>query len=616
MKINNGLLPPKILEKKTLVLDLDETLVHSGFIPFDCPSDVIIKIELDNEIHDIHVLVRPGVKEFLEKMAKKFEIVIFTASLSKYADPLLDIIDKQGFCPFRLFREHCTLINTSFVKDLKRLGRDLKDIIIVDNSPISYALNPDNGLPILSWFDNKDDQELFYLTPILEFLADVPDVREYIRKIVVDNEIDYSKASYIINIYNLTNKNKTKEQEKIKRERKEKEEKEKEEKEEKEKKEKEEKEEKEKKEKEEIEKKDNNKIEKTKEEKEKKKEKKEKEDKKDKLIKKENKENNEEKNENKNKEKENENSQQINIKIINNNITNIVYENNKKSKEEDKKTNSSKEIYHLSNSSMPQVKYNLIKANKHKSQKSLNFKNNSNNLNNNLKIFKFKKENNIPQTTQHQKNGFLNTGYINNVKTTRTNNLNNNNKQINITGIDFMKANKKKSQIKYSGFPSNNFSNRDNSNINQFQGKKDITLGKNKSTNYLISNNRSKVNDIKNINNNGKIMLSGNNTTKNFGHVKSLSFNFDIGNYTQNRPKSSKKIIYFNGKDNNNQGNKHFKDLKVELNEIIQRKSDSKSSRANDLRVGFKYNLNNPLSASTNYTVKYTNKIIKDKVSS
>ena len=65
MKLNNGLLPPRILERKTLVLDLDETLVHSGFMPFDCPSDVIIQIELDNEIHDIHVLVRPGVKEFL-----------------------------------------------------------------------------------------------------------------------------------------------------------------------------------------------------------------------------------------------------------------------------------------------------------------------------------------------------------------------------------------------------------------------------------------------------------------------------------------------------------------------------------------------------------------------
>ena len=109
-------------------------------------------------------------------MSKRYEIVIFTASLSKYADPLLDIIDKQGFCPFRLFREHCTLINTAFVKDLKKLGRDLKDIIIVDNSPISYALNPDNGIPILSWFDDKNDRELYNIMPILEFLSYVNDV--------------------------------------------------------------------------------------------------------------------------------------------------------------------------------------------------------------------------------------------------------------------------------------------------------------------------------------------------------------------------------------------------------------------------------------------------------
>ena len=203
-----SLLPPKTSNKKTLVLDLDETLVHSGFFPFECPSDVIIKIELENEIHDIHVLVRPGVKEFLEKMSSRYEIVIFTASLSKYADPLLDIIDKKGYCPFRLFREHCTLINTSFVKDLKRLGRDLKDIVIVDNSPISYALNPDNGLPILSWFDDKSDRELYNITPILEFLSYVPDVREHIRKIVVNNEISYQKAMIAINSYNTMIKKK------------------------------------------------------------------------------------------------------------------------------------------------------------------------------------------------------------------------------------------------------------------------------------------------------------------------------------------------------------------------------------------------------------------------
>ncbi len=67
---------------------------------------------------------------FLEKMSRRFEFVIFTASISNYANNLLNAIDKMEYMPFRLFREHCTLINTAFVKDLTRLGRDLKDIII------------------------------------------------------------------------------------------------------------------------------------------------------------------------------------------------------------------------------------------------------------------------------------------------------------------------------------------------------------------------------------------------------------------------------------------------------------------------------------------------------
>ena len=199
-------LPPSLTKKKTLVLDLDETLVHSQFGAFNIPSDVVINIEIEKELHEIHVLIRPGVKEFLEKMAKLYEIVIFTASISKYAEPLLDILDKEKFCSFRLFREHCTLLNSSFVKDLKKLGRDLKDIIIVDNSPLAYLLNSDNGLPILTWFDDRNDQELFKITPILEFLAEVPDVREYISKIVVNNEISYVNAGKLINEYNEKNK--------------------------------------------------------------------------------------------------------------------------------------------------------------------------------------------------------------------------------------------------------------------------------------------------------------------------------------------------------------------------------------------------------------------------
>ena len=130
-------LPSKTNSKKTLVLDLDETLVHSQFVPFSIKSDLILKIELENQIRDIHVLIRPGVYKFLKKMSQLYEIVIFTASLSKYAEPLLDIIDKNHNCSCRLFREHCSIIGITYIKDLKKLGRDLKDIIIIDNSPLS-----------------------------------------------------------------------------------------------------------------------------------------------------------------------------------------------------------------------------------------------------------------------------------------------------------------------------------------------------------------------------------------------------------------------------------------------------------------------------------------------
>ena len=61
-------LPPKTSNKKTLVLDLDETLVHSQFFEFSIPSDITIKIEIEQEIYDIHVLVRPGVEKFIEIM--------------------------------------------------------------------------------------------------------------------------------------------------------------------------------------------------------------------------------------------------------------------------------------------------------------------------------------------------------------------------------------------------------------------------------------------------------------------------------------------------------------------------------------------------------------------
>jgi carboxy-terminal domain RNA polymerase II polypeptide A small phosphatase len=70
----------------------------------------------------------------------------------------------------------------SFVKDMRRIGRPMEDLIIIDNSPNSYQFQPENGIPILSWYDNMDDDELMRFVPALKMLADerIDDVRPLI----------------------------------------------------------------------------------------------------------------------------------------------------------------------------------------------------------------------------------------------------------------------------------------------------------------------------------------------------------------------------------------------------------------------------------------------------
>jgi len=178
------LLPPLPEEQKhmkCLVLDLDETLVHSSFKAIPDP-DFTIKIELEGHVHEVFVRKRPGVDMFLREVAKKFEIVVFTASLAKYADPLLDELDKDNVVQFRLFREACVQHYGNYVKDLTTLGRALEASIIVDNSPFSYMFQPDNAIPITSWFNDRSDQQLFHLLPFLDTLAEVDDVVSVLQK--------------------------------------------------------------------------------------------------------------------------------------------------------------------------------------------------------------------------------------------------------------------------------------------------------------------------------------------------------------------------------------------------------------------------------------------------
>lgn len=174
------LLPPSNTDKKCLIIDLDETLVHSSFKPVE-NADFIIPVEIDNVMHQVYVLKRPYVDEFLERIGDKFECVLFTASLAKYADPVADLLDKHGVFRTRLFRESCVFHKGNYVKDLTRLGRDLRKIIIVDNSPASYAFHPDNAIAVPSWFDDMNDSELLSIIPLLEQLADVDSIYSVLR---------------------------------------------------------------------------------------------------------------------------------------------------------------------------------------------------------------------------------------------------------------------------------------------------------------------------------------------------------------------------------------------------------------------------------------------------
>ena len=89
-------------------------------------------------------------------MSKYYELIIFTASLSKYANPLMDILDPDRLCTGRLFREHCNLIvdEKIYVKDMSLLGRRIEDVILLENSPNSYRPQPENAVPIISWYED------------------------------------------------------------------------------------------------------------------------------------------------------------------------------------------------------------------------------------------------------------------------------------------------------------------------------------------------------------------------------------------------------------------------------------------------------------------------------
>ena len=169
-----GKIIPPFLGKKnpkykyTLVLDLDETIVH------------YIKYK-----NSEYIQVRPYLDDFIKELSQFYEIIIFTASFKSYADLAINGIDPEKKIKYRLYRQHTTKIGNTFIKDLAKLGRDLKKVIIIDNCSDNYSLQPKNGINVIDFVGNEDDDILFHLKKDLINLhkKNPDDVRPYLKQI-------------------------------------------------------------------------------------------------------------------------------------------------------------------------------------------------------------------------------------------------------------------------------------------------------------------------------------------------------------------------------------------------------------------------------------------------
>jgi len=185
-----------LVKRKVLVLDLDETLIHSHAASPDgivtalrqtvkpgTPPDFILGVNIDRNPVRFYVHKRPHVDYFLEMVSKWYELVVFTASMEIYGTGVADQLDKgSGMLRRRYYRQHCTLSYGSYTKDLSAINDDLSSVFILDNSPGAYREYPDNALPIKSWFDDPTDTALLNLLPVLDALRFVSDVRSVLSR--------------------------------------------------------------------------------------------------------------------------------------------------------------------------------------------------------------------------------------------------------------------------------------------------------------------------------------------------------------------------------------------------------------------------------------------------
>lgn len=167
-------------DRKLLVLDMDETMIHSD-------------LDLNFEMHDAFVQlssgllpinIRPFLFEFLDFCLKYFDIAVFTAGCRDYADSVLDYLEKdKKYFKYRLYREHCINFNNIFIKDLSLFHCDLSKVVIIDNCLLSFAYHVQNGILVSSFYSETDDMDLASLVKFFEDkLIAAEDVREVLEQ--------------------------------------------------------------------------------------------------------------------------------------------------------------------------------------------------------------------------------------------------------------------------------------------------------------------------------------------------------------------------------------------------------------------------------------------------
>ena len=110
--------------------------------------------------------------------------MFYTSSNEDYSNRVLDVIDQNRVGAARLYKDSCLHTNGVYMKNLARLGRDLRRTVLMDNTPAAYAKHTENAIPVKSWFEDQEDRELLDLLPILKALAHVKDVTTVLRSIL------------------------------------------------------------------------------------------------------------------------------------------------------------------------------------------------------------------------------------------------------------------------------------------------------------------------------------------------------------------------------------------------------------------------------------------------